>query len=374
MKKIAIIHWLPLEYYPPITNLLDYLSKDKTAHYVAFSSNNKKGRKPYSNNVIQVIRYPFPIPEENVTIRMLKYIQFNIGVLLRLIMFKPDKILYFEPHSAGVVHWYCKYFKTNPTVLIHYHEYYEPSQFERRGMRLVKRYHQYERKFLYRKASWISQTNEKRAELFLRDCPEVDPNVMKVMPNYPPKSWQMLAKRQPTKTRPIKCVYLGSVALKDTYIREFCDWIINQQQGRIIFDIYSYNLPRDTVEYLNNLKEESIRLFDAGVPYHEIPEVLGRYHIGLVLHNGDTLNYVHNAPNKLFEYLSCGLDVWFPKEMRGIYPYERIDTLPKVIRTDFTKMNGFDLEKAVDKNGLIWRPCVHCYEDVLPELRRALLS
>jgi hypothetical protein len=110
------------------------------------------------------------------------------------------------------------------------------------------------------------------------------------------------------------------------------------------------------------------------VPYYEIPNVLGRYQIGLVLHKGDTLNYVHNAPNKLFEYLSCGLDVWFPREMRGIYPYARTDVLPKVIKTDFAKMNGFDLERAMDKNGLSWGPFEYCYEDVLPELKRALLS
>jgi hypothetical protein len=304
---------------------------------------------------------------------MLKYIQFNIGVVLRLIMFKPDKILYFEPHSAGVVYWYCKYFGINTEVLIHYHEYHESSQFDVPGMRLAKYYHQYERKFLYRNTSWISQTNEKRVELFLGDCPEANPNVMRVMPNYPPKSWQMVAKRQPTKTQPLKCVYLGSVALKDTYIQEFCDWIINQQ-GRMIFDIYSYNIPRDTAEYLINFKEKSIRLFDAGVQYHKIPYVLGRYHIGLILHKGDTLNYIYNAPNKLFEYLICGLDVWFPKEMRGIYPYERSDALPKVIRTDFTKMNGFDLGKVVEKEGLIWKPFGYCYEDVLPEMWRALSS
>ena len=373
MKKIAVIHWLPLEYYPPAINLLDYLSNNSKARYFVFSSDNPKGRKPYLNDVIPTVRYPFPLTQENIIFRLWKYLFFNIGVLFRLIILKPEKILYFEPHSGGVVYWYCKFFKANPALLIHYHEYYEPTQFEMRGMRLVRRYHQYERKFLYAKASWISQTNEKRAELFLRDCPEVDTKVMKVMPNYPPRSWQSLAKQQPMKTQSIKCVYLGSVALKDTYIREFCDWMINQGH-RITFDIYSYNIPEDTVEYLNNMKGKSIRLFNLGVTYHEIPNVMGRYQIGLILHKGDTLNYIHNAPNKLFEYLACGLDVWFPNEMQGVYPYERNDAFPKVISIDFTKMNSFDIDKAIDRNGLSWKPCKFCFEDVLPELQRALLS
>jgi len=372
LKKIAIIHWLPLEYYPPVTNLLDYLSKNSEARYVAFSSDNLKRRKPYFNDVILIVRYPFPVSQENIIFRLWKYLLFNIGVLIRLIIFKPEKILYFEPHSAGAVYWYRKFFNTKSTILIHYHEYYEPAQFERRGMRLVKRFHQYERKFLYRKASWISQTNEKRVELFLRDCPEVDKNIVKVMPNYPPKSWQTIVKQQPTKTKPLKCIYLGSVALKDSYIQEFCDWIINQQD-QVTLDIYSYNITKDTVEFLLNIEEESIQLFDSGVPYQEIPDVLGKYQIGLILHKGDTLNYVYNAPNKLFEYLACGLDVWFPKAMEGIYPYERHDALPKVISVDFTKMNRFDIDKAVERNGLPWNPCKFCYEDVFPELQKALL-
>jgi len=239
-------------------------------------------------------------------------------------------------------------------------------------MRLVKRYHQYELEFLYGKASWISQTNEKRIELFLRDWPRVDTNAVKVLPNYPPQSWQTIAKRQPKKAKTLKCVYLGSVALKDSYIKEFCEWIINQQD-QITLDVYSYNIPENTVEYLLNLKVESIQLFDSGIQYQEVPDVLSKYQIGLILHKGDTLNYVYNAPNKLFEYLACGLDVWFPKGMQGVYPYERKDALPKVVSIDFTKMYKFDIDKAVERNGLPWKPCEFCYEDVLPELQKALL-
>jgi len=373
LKKIAIIHWLPLEYYPPVTNLLDYLSKNNKARYVVFSSDNLKKRKPYFNDVISIVRYTFPVSQENIIFRLWKYLLFNIGVLIRLIIFKPEKILYFEPHSAGVVYWYRKFFNEKLALLIHYHEYYEPAQFEQRGMRLVKRYHQYEREFLYEKASWISQTNEKRVELFLRDCPEADTNVVKVLSNYPPQSWLTIAKQQPKKAMPLKCVYLGSVALKDSYIKEFCEWIINKRDQATL-DIYSYNIPKDTVEFLLTLKEESIQLFDSGIQYQEIPDVLGKYQIGLILHKGDTLNYVYNAPNKLFEYLACGLDVWFPKAMIGIYPYERNDSVPKVIGVDFTKMNKFDIDKAIERNGLPWKPYMFCYEDVLPELEKALLG
>ena len=170
---------------------------------------------------------------------------------------------------------------------------------------------------------------------------------------------------------PVKCVYIGAVSLKDTFIREFCEWVIGQQ-GQVLFDVYAYNIPRDTVDYLENLESEFVRFFDKGVEYDGMPDLLRRYQVGLILYRGNTLNYVFNAPNKLFEYLVCGLDVWFPKEMKGIYPYERNDLLPKVIRIDFIKMSSFDLGRAMDRNGLPWKVDEYCCEDVFVELERAL--
>ena len=123
-----------------------------------------------------------------------------------------------------------------------------------------------------------------------------------------------------------------------------------------------------------NLNVGSIRLFDSGVAYQNIPDVLEKYHIGIILHKGDTLNYIYNAPNKLFEYLKCGLDVWFPNEMHGIYPFEREDALPKIVKTDFQNLKDFDFEKAIEVNGLPWKPFDFCYEQIFPELLRELSS
>lgn len=51
---------------------------------------------------------------------------------------------------------------------------------------------------------------------------------------------------------------------------------------------------------------------DSGINYSDLPGVIRAYDVGVILYNGHIANYVFNAPNKLFEYLACGLDVWSP--------------------------------------------------------------
>ena len=50
LKKLAIVHYLPLEYYPPVTNLIDYLAYERKNEFdkiSIYSSHNVKGRKKY---------------------------------------------------------------------------------------------------------------------------------------------------------------------------------------------------------------------------------------------------------------------------------------------------------------------------------------
>ena len=84
-----------------------------------------------------------------------------------MVKYNPHKIIFFESSSAGPVYWYLRTFGKSTELKIHYHEYTSPNEYEE-GMRLVKLYHQYEKKFLYEKADWISQTNEDRVKMFLQ--------------------------------------------------------------------------------------------------------------------------------------------------------------------------------------------------------------
>lgn len=372
--KIAIVHALPLEYYPPVTNLLDYLAATGGLDGEVFTVGNTVGRKAYVNPAFPIYRFPLPQSNERTLLRLWKHIGFTIRTVRHLMRLRPDAVLYFEPHSAMPAYVYSHYCKPGVSILVHNHEYYEPGQFEGRGMRVVKTYHKREVEYLYRKAVWVSQTNTDRLELFLRDYPFIDRTVAHVLPNYPPRRWSGGAARAVRKDGdPVRCVHVGAVSLEDTYVREFCEWV-GRQNGAVTLDFYDYKIPAGTREFLAGLEGGLIRCFAAGIPYAELPHLLAHYHVGLVLHRGTTANYVFNAPNKLFEYLACGLDVWCPSEMLGVKPYLRRDAVPKVIALDFARLNGFDPVAAVSRDNL--RTCSSEYfcENVLSDLKNVLLG
>ncbi|MCK0123643.1 hypothetical protein MWU76_04465 [Gelidibacter sp. F2691] len=328
MKKIAVIHYMPLEFYPPVTNFLDIVSTYKNNEVRVYSTKNNKGRDIYANSRLKrIFRSWFPDRKESGLMRIFKYFKFNLSCFFNLIRFQPNTILYYESYSAWPVYWYLMFFGNKTELLIHYHEYTSPTEYLK-GMRLVKVYHSYEKKYLYKRALWISHTNQQRIDLFLNDIPDVDPLKMQVVPNYPPGSWLQKGNVHRVNGDSIlRTVYVGSLSLRDTYIKEYCEWVL-KQHGMVTFDIYSFNLHDDTYKYLESLDSEYIRFYSKGVEYNEIPEILSNSHVGVILYKGLTENYVYNAPNKLFEYLACGLKVIYPDKMLGMKPYDSEHVMP----------------------------------------------
>ncbi len=334
--KIAVVHYLSLEFYPPAMNFLDISSQRKDWEINVWTTHNNKKRKIYRNPSIEKIsRTDAPNMDDNAPFRVFKYALFNIKCLLGLLFFKPDKILYFESYSAWPVYWYLKFFNKKTELLIHYHEYFSLEWYET-GMRSVKKYHQWEQDFLYKKANWISETNEDRIRLFLKDNPKVNSEKMRVLPNYPPLSWGKEIQKS-NATVPLKTVYIGTLTVKNSYIREYCNWVLSQQ-GKVLFDIYGYNYNANTLNYLKALNSPYINFIEGGVDYNNIPFTLKKYNVGLILYTAHEDNYKYNASNKLFEYLACGLQVWYSKKMLGIKPYRSEIVIP----VDFEEMDSFD--------------------------------
>jgi hypothetical protein len=251
MKRVAVIHYLPLEFYPPIINFLDILSKENELCIKNWSTHNDMNRAIYDNDNIKISRSSFPQKNDNILLRLLKYFIFNMSCFFGLIVFNPKKIIYFESYSAWPVYWYLKFFGRNKELLIHYHEYFSIIWYKS-NMKLVKHYHDLEKSYLYKKTTWISQTNVDRVKLFLRDHPTVKPSKMKILPNYPPQKWQQDYDFNIEKAGKLKTVYIGSLSTKTTYIKDYCEWVI-LQNGNVIFDIYCYNLDDKTTEYLTKL-------------------------------------------------------------------------------------------------------------------------
>jgi hypothetical protein len=345
--SIAIVHYLPLEFYPPVTNLLDLL--DDTANGVhVFTTHNDRKRKVYGNSALKIHRYALPGKEGALT-RLYKYMAFNLGVFYRLMKIRPKAILYYETYSAYPVYLYKKFIDRKVPVYIHCHEYFPP-QWYQQSMRLLRHYHRQEKKLLYPSAQWISQTNAQRAELFLNDHPYLRKEQLQVLPNYPPARWSQQVIKGNKVAGKTRCVYIGSLSTEDTYIVEFCEWV--KKQASVEFDIYSYNMHDSARQYLKNLNVENIRFFESGLEYENIPAVLANYDVGIIFYKATTLNFRYNAPNKLFEYLSCGLDVWFSKEMLGCYDYIREDAHPLILKIDFAQLGSLDHKKAMQRDDL----------------------
>jgi len=233
-------------------------------------------------------------------------------------------------------------------------------------MRLVNYAHKKE-KYLYEVATWISHTNEKRMQLFLGDNGFIDKEKCRIMPNYPPKDWSSNTEISNKVEQPLKIIYIGSFgSFEDLYIKEVLTWV-KQLPAEVVLDIYSFNVTEEIRNFISALGAKNIGL-KANVDYHNLPGVLKGYNIGLILYKATSLNFKFNAPNKLFEYLATGLDVWFPEEMLGCYPYIRGDAYPKVVKVDFKNLNDFDYQKASNKTGMVEKKTPFFCETVFASL------
>lgn len=342
MKKIAVVHYQPLEYYPPVTNFLDVASKNENLKMRIWTTHNLKKRKVYVQEEVDCIsRNKMPNPQENAFTRLRKYMGFNLRCLIGLVFFKPDRILYFETYSVWPVYMYLRFFNKKAELFIHYHEYFNP-QWYHEGMKILKVYHRWEINFLYKKALWISQTNKDRIQLFLEDYPKLDSSKMKILPNFPPGSWSHNSSKAKV-SQPLLTVYIGTLTLEHSYLKEYCQWVMSQN-GKVIFDIYGFNYNAITLSFLKELDSPFIRFFEEGVDYKEIPLVLKNYDVGLILYTAQNENFKYNASNKLFEYLVCGLQVWYSDRMLGIQPYENLN----VVKVDFDNINDFEFQRVTE--------------------------
>jgi hypothetical protein len=369
--SVLILHFQPLEAYPPIMNLLNFLSKEQGGRRIEVITTRA------ANSVLPEYRAPGNIPIKRAgrtglsmpaASRYFNYLLFNSYCLLRLLIARPDRVLYYETLSSYPPYLYKRFVNRKAQLFIHYHEYTSREEY-RTGMKLQAFFHKREQ-MLYSRASWISHTNEERMKMFTEDESLGPLHTRHLLPNYPPRSWA--AGDRSRTGSPIKFVYAGALSMDTMYTRQFAEWI-EKKKGAATWDIYSTNISESARSYLQGLNSEFIRLHD-GVDYFALPDILRSYHVGVILYNGHIPNYIYNAPNKLFEYLASGLDVWFPDVMKGARPYITRDTYPKVVEVDFTRMDGVDMEHLLLRTGLQYKPSEFYAEEVFSPLANRLLN
>lgn len=340
--RFALVHELPLELYPPTQNLVDFLLRESDSNITVYTSFNHKNRVPYQNSRAQVIRLGSKTPKYNSLYRKVSRLFWHFRVASLCASLAPESLLYIEPHSALAPYLYYKWFLGKAKLFVHHHEYYSPADYRQPSNKTIRFFHRLETSYLFPKANWISQTNPKRLELFSADHPTVARNKLQVLPNLPPANWSKVSNQawsDSGQERPLKLVYVGSVSLTDTHIEAVIRWVKQKPQQDVTLDVYAYQVDARTALFLKENSGPNIRFHSEGIAYSDIPNMLSNYHVGLILYKGNTVNFQHNATNKLFEYLACGLDVWYADGLKGVEPYRTSGTYPQVLPVPFQNLS-----------------------------------
>ena len=365
--RIAVVHAHPLERYPPATNAIDFFGSRQRLEVLVVSVEAPSNISVYLNSACQIHRIPFRDPNAGSVRNAVRGFHWHWKAAKLVASWKPDVIFYWDPQSALACYLCLRLMGCKAALFVHHHEYHAPDDFLRVGMRIARIGHYFERRSLFTRARWVSQTNGERMRLLRLDVPGLTDEQTRVMPNYPPKAWieQCRSDRKNRQGDTLRLVYVGSLSLEDTFIGPLVNWLVAHPDAGLTLDIFTNNCKQQTLQFLRAAAGTTVRLHESGVDYQQIPDVLADFDVGVVLYRCNTTNYVYNASNKLFEYLMCGLDVWYPPTMLGVKPYARDDAWPRVIEVDFDHMDQLSLTTLRSRESLPHVPWVESCESQL---------
>ena len=337
--KVACIHVLPLELYPPARNLLELMSRRTGWKVRAWSTRNRRGEKNWVASDVSVTRHSYPAGNTPLPLRMPAYVAWHLRSALDIARWKPDALMAVEPHSALAAWIYYRLLRGSAPLFIHHHEYYAPEDFAAPGMRVLRSTLGMERNDLFPRAAWVSQTNDERLALLRSWNSTIGDDAARVLPNYPPRDWIARARAAaPAKTdRRTRLVYVGSASFEDTFIHEICTWVANQPDA-VTLHVCGNNVRQNVWNWIHSLGAPNITTEPEGIAYDQLPVLLRQFDAGLVLYKGNTLNFVHIVPNKAIEYLACGLEVWYPRQMTAMRNFHRRYPDIRLQEVDFEKL------------------------------------
>lgn len=335
MSKFFIVHYLPIEHFPPAFNMLQSLSRVCKVRCVSSEVNG--------NNLSELrsfVSYPIKHTNKKVSsvVRLIQYLWFTICTLFQLIAFRPNRIIYYESISALPVYLYKRFLNRKVEIFIHYHEYMTPKEYAQVGMRLASFNNRLEVNYLYKNATWMSHTNQYRLDFFQNDFSNIDKTRCNILPNYPPKSWFVQEKSHNNDC--YRLVYIGSLSNKTMYLEELCQWIV-KQGGTTTIDFYSFNFHSDVISLIESFKSPYITLHPQGIEYNKIPTLLSKYDVGIIFYKALNINTVFCETNKFYEYLICGLDVWFSSNMTMLDLLDKSKFASNIVKVNYENMDTF---------------------------------
>lgn len=373
-SNIVIVHFNPIDKYPPAVNCVRYLAQqnDRVPRITIITTTSEKTHWH--------LRIPGVTIKRTITLltgigkfrRVLKYLIFNVKALYELLLLRPDTILYYETLSAWAPYIYVKWLNKSCHLFIHYHEYISPYEYKH-NMLLNRWLHNLE-KNIYSQATWVSHTNDDRMRMFLNDIHPIVANNTYILPNYPPRIWKEKVKENLTKHDDMRIgfVYVGALSFQMMYTKNMIDFV-RSHADKFYWDIYSDNHQEEVFQYIESTKATNIYI-KGPVVYDDLPNVLCKYNIGVILYDGSIPNHVYSAPNKLFEYYACGLDVWFSPLLKGTLPYICNKGIPKIVPIDFENITS-SLSQNVQQSSItetgLYEKEYYC-EEVLEPLWSAI--
>jgi hypothetical protein len=368
-KEILIVHFRSAMDYPPVYNFSRYLAGQGVAVRLL------TGRKKESSSGLE--QYGVQVKEIGMDKgsgigNLIAYGAFYLRAFIELIRTSNVPVIYFESISSPPLFLYFLIFPfSKRTMAIHYHEYFDKEEHQRQSF--LERMGRALEPWLFKRARWISHTNKDRLSRFHSEFPAIEKSKLQIMPNYPPESWlHSMPQREKDSNGKVRLVYVGSVSLKVLFLKELVEWLCSQK-GAVVCDIYSKNMDEETLRFIDS-QPYSVVTFKGSLNYDDLPAMLPGYDVGLILYNGIySSNFVYNAPNKLFEYLACGLDVWFSSTLISSHEYETTHTYPKVVKVDFSNLAAFDYKKAISKEGLSYKKSTFVMESVYQEFQKAII-
>lgn len=338
-KKLAIIHFQPLEGYPPVMNDIHDFLKVGNLNLSVFSTASKD--EWFMPDQGAYFRYGFA-DTNNPFYRYLTYLFFNFYTFLRLILSRPSNILVYETLSIFPV-FLLKLVWRDIKLHIHFHEYTSPEEIRKSSVYFKWLIILEKKMYKVKNCSW-SHTNEDRVGLYLKDNPELDAQKVFVFPNYPPYHWYENSnknKKERSDSEPIRLVHVGALSLDTTYVKEMVEWVI-AANGNYELDFYLSNIDRNTELFLNKaISDYSFIHIFPKVKYFDLPNILKDYDVGLVLYNGNIPNYIYNVPNKVMEYLACGMEVWYSDKLLSTKSFTTKYNIKGCHEINFLELKGF---------------------------------
>lgn len=353
-KEVLIFHFLPLEIFPPVLNFTSYCADNGLGKFpiTVITTYPDDKLQLYKNKNITIIRCKSIDASSSNIVKAFRYFKIYSIALYYLLRLRPKVILYFETLSSLPPLIYKWVFKKSK-LYIHYHEIVTLAELSS-GRTLNKFLNNLEKKF-YDKASWISQTNQERVNIFLRQYNiDFEESKHKVLPNYPSKLWfnfnesdtSLEAALEEGKDV-IKLLHIGALSFDGMYLKE----LIEEFGNKKAYEIHFYSHTKD-VDIINKLRSYKNIKFNGSINYNDIPTLRRKFDVGLVLYKGKSLNFKYNAPNKIFEYLALDLDVWCSNKLVTAKDYVISDTYPKMLMVDFENLSSMDVKKALSKEGI----------------------